>query len=205
MRLAPFMARLFSRLRSLAACLGLLFTVVTVTPLLHYWTAALSTPLNANHGGILIVLGGDIVSPAMIGLSSYWRSCYAVLEWRTGNYSRIVVSGRDIAPLMRDFIVGQGVPSQVVQVENTSVSTRENASYVAAILRGNAGRKVLLTSDFHMGRALAVFRKAGIETTPLPIPDAYKRQVDWTQRWSIFCLLLQETTKVAYYKAHGWA
>jgi uncharacterized SAM-binding protein YcdF (DUF218 family) len=140
----------------------------------------------------------------MIGLSSYWRSCYAVLEWRTGRYTRILVSGRAIAPLMRDFIVGQGVPSQFVQVENESISTRQNALYVARILRGDTERKVLLTSDFHMGRALAVFRKAGVETTPLPIPDAHKRLQNWAERWSIFCILLDETAKVAYYKALGW-
>jgi uncharacterized SAM-binding protein YcdF (DUF218 family) len=204
MRVAPLVAVLFSRLRSLAACLGLLFAVITATPLLDYWTAALSTPLNENDGGVLIVLGGDIVSPEMIGLSSYWRSCYAVLEWRTGSYDRILVSGRAIAPLMRDFIVGQGVPSQFVQVEITSLSTRQNALYVAAILRGDPGRKVLLTSDYHMGRAQAVFRKAGIETTPLPIPDAHKRLANWAERWSIFVILLQETVKVAYYKSLGW-
>ena len=204
MRFAPIVAVVFSRLRSLVACLGLLLTIVTVTPALHYWTAALSTPWNENDSGILIVLGGDIVSPEMIGLSSYWRSCYAVLEWRTGRYTRILVSGRAIAPLMRDFIVGQGVPSQFVEVENESISTRQNALYVGGILRGDTHRKVLLTSDFHMGRALAVFRKAGIETTPLPIPDAHKRLQNWAERWSIFCMLFNETAKVAYYKALGW-
>jgi len=195
---------MFSLLRSLTACLGLLLTVVTVTPLLHYWTAALSTPLNGNEGGVLIVLGGDIVGEDMIGLSSYWRSGYAVLEWRTGRYTRMLLSGKAIAPLMKNFIVGQGVPSQSVQVENESVSTRQSAVFVAGMLRGDPSRKVLLTSDFHMGRALAVFRKAGIETTPLPIPDAYKRLQNWADRWSIFYILLNETGKVAYYKALGW-
>ena len=204
MRFAPLLAVLFSRLRSLAACLGLLLTVVTVTPVLRCWTAALSTPLNENDGGVLIVLGGDIVSPEMIGLNSYWRSCYAVLEWRTGRYTRILVSGRAIAPLMKDFMVGQGVPSRLVQVETESTSTRENAVYVAGMLRGDTGRKVLLTSDFHMGRALALFRKAGIEATALPIPDAYKRLANWEERWCIFCMLLHETSKVIYYKLGNW-
>lgn len=196
--------RLFAPCRFLAACLGLLLITVTVTPLLRYWTAALSTPWRTGNGGVLIVLGGDIVATDMIGLSSYWRSSYAVREWRTGRYSRIVLSGRDIAPLMRNFIVGQGVPPQSVTVENAAVSTRENALNVAALLRTDPGRKVLLTSDFHMRRALAAFRRAGMDVTPLPIPDARKRLADWTQRWGIFETLVEETGKVAYYKAHGW-
>jgi uncharacterized SAM-binding protein YcdF (DUF218 family) len=55
-----------------------------------------------------------------------------------------------------------------------------------------------------MGRALAVFRKAGIEATPLPIPDAQKRLANREERWSIFCMLLHETSKVIYYKLVNW-
>ncbi len=201
---SPF-SRWLHHLRSLAACLGLLLIAVTVLPLLHYWTTALSAPWGDENGDVLITLGGDIVAPDMIGMGSYWRSCYTVRAWRTGHYRRIILSGKDIAPLMKECITSQGVPPQVVWVENASTSTRENALYVAELLRGDASRKVLLTSDYHMGRALGAFRKAGLEASPLPIPDAHKRLGDWTQRWGIFWMLLQETVKVAYYKTHGWA
>jgi uncharacterized SAM-binding protein YcdF (DUF218 family) len=192
-------------LQLLAAGPGVLLIAATIGLPLHYWTAALSTPWREGNSGVLIVLGGDIVAPDMIGLTSYWRSLYAVREWRTGRYGRIVVAGKDIAPLMKDFIVGQGVPALSVQVENASVSTHENALYVAELLRDDANPKVLLTSDFHMGRALSAFRKAGIEASPLPIPDAHKRLSDWTQRWGIFCMLTEETVKLAYYRARGWS
>jgi hypothetical protein len=89
--------------------------IVTVTPLLRHWTAALSTP-------------------------------------------------------MRDFIVGQGVPSQLVQVENESVSTRQSAVYFAAILRGDPSRKVLLTFDFHMGRAREVISEGRNRNHPTADP-----------------------------------
>jgi uncharacterized SAM-binding protein YcdF (DUF218 family) len=141
----------------------------------------------------------------MIGMTSFWRGVYAVREWRTGHYTRIVVTGKNIAPLMKDFIVGQGVPAQFVQVETAAESTRENALCVAELLRGDASSRVLLTSDFHMRRALGAFRKAGIEASPLPIPDAHKRLSDWTERWGIFCKLVPETVKLGYYKARGWA
>ena len=188
----------------MAACVGVWLIAVTVLPVLHYWTTALSTPWGEEGGDVLIVLGGDIVAPDMMGVTSYWRSCYAVRAWRSGRYQRIILSGKDIAPLMKDCLTAQGVPEQVIRVENGSVSTRENALDVAALLREDPGRKVLLTSDYHMGRALSAFRKAGIEASPLPIPDAHKRLGDWTQRWGIFWMLFQETVKVAYYKAHGW-
>ena len=202
---SSLVGRWLHRLQFLAACLGLLLIAVTVLPLLRYWTAALSTPWGDENGDVLIVLGGDIVKPDMIGMTSYWRCCYTVLAWRTGRYRRIIVTGKDIAPLMKDCITSQGVPPQVILVENASTSTHENALYVAEMLRGDASRKVLLTSDYHMGRAMSAFRKAGIEASPLPAPDAGKRLCDWTQRWGIFWMLFRETVKVAYYKAHGWA
>jgi uncharacterized SAM-binding protein YcdF (DUF218 family) len=205
MRFAALISRLFHFLYFLAACAGLLIITVTVFPvLLHYWTTALSPPWEDEHGDVLIVLGGDMVEPNMIGMTSYWRSYYAIRTWRTGHYRRIVVTGKDVAVLMKDCMTSQGVPPQVILVENAATSTRENAVYVAALLQGDPSGKVLLTSDFHMGRALRVFRKAGLEVSPLPIPDAHKRLGDWTQRWSIFWMLLQETGKVAYYKTHGW-
>ena len=198
--------RVLRGLRSLASCVGVLLLAVTLlVPLLHFWTAALSAPWGNENGDVLIVLGGDVVSPGLIGMTSYWRSLYTVSAWRTGRYRRIVLTGKQVAFLMRDCITSQGVPPQAVLVEDAATSTRENALFVARLLQGDPSRKVLLTSDFHMRRALGAFRKAGLEASPLPIPDAHKRLSDWTQRWSIFWILLEETLKVAYYQAHGWA
>jgi len=48
-----------------------------------------------------------------------------------------------------------------VVAENYSRSTRENALNTARLLAGDTGTLVLMTSDFHMYRALRAFRKAG--------------------------------------------
>lgn len=197
--------RWLKRLQLAAAGLGFLFIAVTAGYPLQAWTAALSVPWTGGNGGVLIVLGGDIVAQDMIGMTSFWRSVYAVREWRTGRYREIVVTGKTAAPLMKDFIVGQGVPAQFVQVESAATSTHENALNVAELLRADATPKVLLTSDFHMRRALAAFRNAGIEPSALAIPDVRKRLSVWSERWGIFCMLLQETVKLGYYKARGWA
>lgn len=200
------MPRLLLRVsRFLLACLGLFVLAVTLlVPLLHQWTTALSTPWGDLNGDILIVLGGDDPAPDIIGQSSYWRSFYAVRTWRAGHFRRIVVSGQGSGFLMRDFLASQGVPWQAIWLENAATSTHENALFVANILRGDNNRKVLLTSDFHMRRALGAFCKAGIEAQPFAIPDAHKRLSDWTQRWSIFWMLAGETVKLIYYQAHGW-
>src|SRR5438128_2081340 len=127
-----------------AALLGLLHILITVTPVLRWWTSALSSPWGADDGDTLIVLGSDRTAPGVPGISSYWRSFYAVLVWRAGHFHRIIVSGSDVAESMRDFIAGQGVPRDAIIVENQANSTRENALYVARMLQGIAGHNVLL-------------------------------------------------------------
>jgi uncharacterized SAM-binding protein YcdF (DUF218 family) len=105
---------------------------------------------------------------------------------------------------MRDFLVSSGVPSEAVFLEDRSHSTLENALYTRELVSGWPGKKVLLTSDVHMYRAWRVFRKAGLETTPRPIPDVLKGAADWWARWNHSWALLTETVKIGYYKARGW-
>jgi uncharacterized SAM-binding protein YcdF (DUF218 family) len=105
---------------------------------------------------------------------------------------------------MRAFMVSQGIPASAISVEGDSHSTRENALKSKALLENRPGRKVLLTSDYHMFRAARVFRKAGIDIVPRPLPDAAKQIGAWRNRWPVFLGLCVETVKIGYYFARGW-
>jgi uncharacterized SAM-binding protein YcdF (DUF218 family) len=187
-----------------AALLGFLQILITVTPVLGWWTAALSSPWGSNDGDTLIVPGSDSIAPGVLGISSYWRSYYAVRIWREGHYRRVIVSGANVAGSMRDFMAAQGVPRDAILVEDAANSTRENALFVARFLEGDKGRIVLLTSDYHSRRALGAFRAAGVTLTALPFADAGKRIYSPLNRWDVFCLLTVETAKTIYYRARGW-
>ena len=187
-----------------AAALGFLHIVITVTPVLGWWNAALAAPWGPGDGDTLIVLGSDNTAPGVPGISSYWRSFYAVLVWREGHFHRVIVSGKDVAGGMRDFMAAQGVPRDAITLENQALTTRENGLFVARLLQGDKGRNVLLTSDYHSRRALQVFRKAGVTLTALPFPDAGKRINLLMNRWDVFCVLTLETAKTIYYRARGW-
>jgi uncharacterized SAM-binding protein YcdF (DUF218 family) len=194
----------FRGLCRFAALLGFLHILITLTPVLGWWTSALASSWGPNDGDTLIVLGSDRTAPGVPGISSYWRSFYAVLVWREGHFRRVIVSGKDVAGSMRDFMAAEGVPREAITVENEADSTRENALFVARLLQGDTGRNVLLTSDYHSGRALRAFRAAGVKVTALPYPDARKRLASLMNRWDIFCVLTLETTKTIYYRARGW-
>ena len=199
--------------RLLGACLaslGLLFVLVTGTPLVSWWAGVLAGPWEDPNGDVLIVLGGSLLENGLMGPSSYWRSVYALRAWRQGTFNSIVVSGGpapadySTAAPMRDFLEAHGVPRQAIQIETQSMSTHENALRVAELLAHVPGRKVLLTSDYHMYRAYYAFKKAGLEVLPRPFPDARKRAVGWAGRWPVFLDLVLETVKIGYYRVRCW-
>lgn len=191
------------------AAIGFLYVLVSATPIDRWWIRFLAGPWNDPKGDVLIVLGGDTVRD-VIGASSYWRSVYAVRVWRDGGFSTVIVSGGPgggelaISERMRGYMVSQGVPAAAIRVETASASTRENALFSKPLIESLPGRKILLTSDYHMFRAYRTFRKAGIDVEPRPLPDALKQVSSWATRWSVFVNLCTETVKIAYYFARGW-
>lgn len=186
------------------ATIGLLHVLITTTPVLKWWNAALAGPWEDPKGEVLIVLGSEANSDS-IGISSYWRCIYAVRAWREGWVKAIVVSGGGgVAPHMKEFLVGSGVPHGAVVVEDRSNSTRENALFTKPLIAHIAGKRILLTSDYHSLRAAAVFRKAGIEVEPRPVPDALKRYNRRGDRWPVMVSLAVETVKIVYYRWKGW-
>ena len=88
-------------------------------------------------------------------------------------------------------------------METASRNTRESAEAMARILAGDAGRKVLLTSDYHMFRSRRLFARAGLAVATLPVPDARKRGGQWRTRWPAFLDVTEEMAKVVWYGARG--
>jgi uncharacterized SAM-binding protein YcdF (DUF218 family) len=186
------------------AAFGFFVLLVTATPIVSWYARTLAGPWEGPEGETLIVLSAAGPNFGVIDASDYWRCSYAVLAYREHPFQRVVVSGRGIAPGMRDFLVFNGVPAERIVVENESGSTRENGFYTAKLLKDTPGRKTLLTSDSHMFRAHRVFRKLGVETVPLPVPDISKRANDWSQRWGLLIAEMKETSRIGYYFAKGW-
>jgi uncharacterized SAM-binding protein YcdF (DUF218 family) len=152
--------------------------VVTFSPLVYWWATELAGPWNDPPGEVLIVLGGGVLDNHTMDQSSYWQSVYATRVYREGQFDQVLLSGGgtpipSVLP-MRDFLECQGIPPEVIQMETASASTRENALNTKRLLEGVSGRKVLLTSDYHMFRASRAFKKAGLDVLPRPFPDVRK-------------------------------
>jgi uncharacterized SAM-binding protein YcdF (DUF218 family) len=189
------------------ALFGAVLLIVTATPLTGWVGHKMSGGFDDPDGDVLIVLGGAGVQDGILGHDSYLRAEYAVRAWRSGHFRQVWITGggnKPAAPGIRDLMVFQGVPANVIGVESDSESTHQNAQFSRNALHAMPGTKVLLTSDFHIYRATRVFRKEGIEVQPYPIPDAVKRSRSWANRPTAFFLESSEVLKMAYYKMRGW-
>jgi uncharacterized SAM-binding protein YcdF (DUF218 family) len=73
------------------------------------------------------------------------------------------------ARVLQRTLVAAGVPRAAIHEELFSLSTQENAVFSAAILeRLDARRAAVVTCPWHMARALANFRAAGVDAHPFP-------------------------------------
>jgi uncharacterized SAM-binding protein YcdF (DUF218 family) len=187
----------------LFAVIGVITILAITTPLVHWWAIASAGPIEQPKGDILIVLSAARDQGGGMSFSSYWRARGAVNAWKGGTFTRIVVSGRGV-PAITEYLVAEGVPPESILVDGASTSTHQNAINTARLLQNLPGKRVLLTSDFHMFRALRTFRKAGVDAAPMAVPDAIRNSNAWGGRFSVLQNLIQENLKILYYAIHGW-
>lgn len=77
------------------------------------------------------------------------------------------VSEADIVSRQADVI---GVPRSRVILENRSRNTHENAAFTAALVHPKPGERwLLITSAWHMPRAMGCFRQAGFTVEAFPV------------------------------------
>jgi uncharacterized SAM-binding protein YcdF (DUF218 family) len=133
----------------------------------------------------IVVLGGGI-GPAVPPLrpdpelfDSSDRVWHAARLFHRGLAPRIIVSGGSYlvesgqapptqteAVAMRQFLVALGVPESAIVMEGKSINTIENMQETRALV--GTARVALVTSGFHMPRALRLARKVGLDAEAFP-------------------------------------
>jgi uncharacterized SAM-binding protein YcdF (DUF218 family) len=123
----------------------------------------------------IVVLGCRIAPSGRPAPPAARRAAAAASAFLGGVAPLVLVSGgrrwgaHAEARAMSRAIVAAGVPSGAVVEELCSLSTYENAIFSAAALRRlGARRAAVVTCPWHMARALADFRAAGVDAAPLP-------------------------------------
>ncbi len=95
---------------------------------------------------------------------------------KSGKIKHIIISGGFPAHLnsiseavkLKELLLTAGVADSLVTVEPNSLNTNENAKFTAQVLKEKfaTSRVLLITSAFHLRRAMGCFRAQGIEVEP---------------------------------------
>ncbi|HXU71940.1 MAG TPA: YdcF family protein [Polyangia bacterium] len=121
---------------------------------------------------VIVVLGAALGPEGDLGPLLAERVLAGVEAWRAGRAPMLLMTGKCEAELMRRRALKLGVPAERVLVETAALTTRENATGCAAVLRAHGmARALVVTQAFHRARAVAAFRRVGVDAEPLAFAD----------------------------------
>lgn len=125
----------------------------------------------------IIVLGAQVKPSGEPSLQLQWRIDAAAKAWKERNCVIVVCGaqgGNEPAPeayVMRDELIKQGVDEGMILMDAESFNTRQNIANAVALLEGREVSHVLVvTSDYHLARAMAIAEDAGLDASGLGSP-----------------------------------
>ncbi len=176
----------------------------------------------APSNAIVLLTGGAVRAPhapVEPGRTAYGRIVQTAVLYHDCRSARVrctvLVSGGDAGRVGRPLsdvyarTLGQlGVPEGDMVLERRSMDTWQNAVYAAPLLRQIGAQRVwLVTSGFHMRRAMLDFAAAGIR--PIAVRSDYLKVLgSWRPKASNFQLMdtaLHEYAGVLAYHLYQWS
>jgi len=146
----------------------------------------------------IIVLGAQVKPDGTLSVQLHRRLATARKEYLQ-NPQLIITCGAQgrTEPMpegeaMRDWLIAQGVPAEHVLAETQSFNTRENLLHAKAMMEERGlTRALVVTSDYHVARAVATCKQLDIEawgvgaaTDPPYWFKNYSREaVSWIKFW----------------------
>jgi uncharacterized SAM-binding protein YcdF (DUF218 family) len=131
----------------------------------------------AQESDVIIVLGAGLNDDETPGYALTRRSLHVAELWKQGYAPNIICSGghtgghqRSEADGCRDILLQEGVPSEIILLENQSHSTEENALYSRTLMeQNNWSTAILVTDSFHILRSRIIFQSQGYTVTLSPV------------------------------------
>jgi uncharacterized SAM-binding protein YcdF (DUF218 family) len=127
------------------------------------------------HADAIVVLGCRVLPSGRPTTAAARRAAKAAEAYLEGIAPHVIASGGRRwgalieADMLRRELLRAGVPDSAVTRELWSLTTHENAIFSAELLRRlGAERVAVVTCEWHVGRAIANFRAAGVDAWPLP-------------------------------------
>jgi len=199
-----------SRTAEIVVAVALAYAVVFETSALWFAAAPLRVESPARPSDAIVVFAGGVGESGQAGGGYQERVKTAVDLYREGLAPRLVISSGFVfafkeAEVMRALAIANGVPASAIVLETVSANTRENVVNTRTIL--GSGRTILLVSSpYHMRRALLTWRRAAPEITVIPRPVAHSQFYAHDRGASLTQIrgIVQEYAAIADYWWKGW-
>ena len=200
--------------RLLAGGVAFVFVYVLLFQTSVPWILASPLRLTAEPGAAdaIVVLAGGVGESGQAGGGYQERVKMAADLYQGGFAPRMVFeSGYSFtfreAEIMRDLALSLDVPDSAILLETTGANTYDQVTQVHSILRKHDWRRILLVSSpYHMRRAVLVWRKQApeVEVVPTPVPQSqfytHERGASVEQLMG----LAQEFAALVWYWWKGW-
>jgi uncharacterized SAM-binding protein YcdF (DUF218 family) len=155
-------------------------------------------PVPNEKADAFIVLGAQVQPSGEPSVQLEWRLQAALDAYRAAP-APIVVSGgqgsdepRPEGEVMRDWLMAKGVPNGDILVDNTSANTLQNIRRAVQLLADKNAKHVrIITSDYHLPRALAIARDEGLLVSGIGSPckqeywakNHFREALAWVKYW----------------------
>ena len=187
------MRRLLAML--LGLCLLGLFCIAGLMGFVYYKETHLPPEGDAD---VIIVLGAQVKEDGTPSVALE-RRLTAALESYQQKQRTIIVCGaqgsnepRPEGEVMREWLLARGVPEGDVIAETASMNTRQNLTNAKEIMQAHGlTRALVVTSDYHVARALELCRQTGIEAAGKGSPSKpeyflknhFREGLSWVKLW----------------------
>ena len=182
--------------------------VVGKTALAHLAVRPLVVADTAGSADVIVVPGAGVTDLCTPNQNSVRRVLLAARLFRAGRAPVVLFAGGpphgqscSVAEVMAGLAREVGVPAERIQVETSSLSTRQNAEFSAPMLRALGARRLLIATDLlHMRRTTGAYAVLGFHTerASVPVEDGHRDDVEMLY-WG-----LREYVALGYYRFMGW-
>ncbi len=188
------------------------YLLVFHTPLLWVVADPLRITGMPHQADAIVVFAGGAGELGKPGSGHQERAKQAIDLYQDGRAPWVIFSSGDRptfqeARALKALAVEYGVPSSAIILETKAASTYQMVVLVGAILHQNGMQSILLVSSpYHMRRALWTFRKMVPEITvvPAPVPHSRFYSHTWGADLEQIHGILHEYAAILFYWWKGW-
>lgn len=155
-------------------------------------------PFESDSSAPLVVLGAQVNQSGEPSVQLQWRLEKALEVYQFAPRAIVVCGARGKdepraeAEVMRDWLLARGVDEKHILVDDKSVNTRQNLRNALALLPAGTKKIIIITSDYHLPRAMQLAKDMGMETGGIgsPIKPEYwlKNHARETLAWGKYFL-----------------